>query len=353
MRKCQQCWARWLAHSPPWPVCLFVGHCREGCAMILGACMPTRMVELGLGVGEEEWGQRGVMWGSGHPRGARLLHHFAFHGGGVVNFHPALAPRRVPKSHFLGALLGLSEPPPDRGGQAERPRAGPHARAPATPPPRAQGRRGVTRGDKGPTPPPGASRLRCPGGARRISGLGTQGGPGSRLPLRAFSGEAREAGLGVCASDWERAEEREEKKEREKREEGGERWKKAPGPPSLPQGRGRSIAPPGSWRPWGCGGARGAAGTPPSPGSRLRGAKPFGSLPPLPSPFPPLPPPSLLPSFLLRACPGAGGGLSLQSAFTPADAGLPPAPDPPAPAASWPPPAPLGQVRQRCRPLRM
>lgn len=103
----------------------------------------------------------------------------------MVNLHPSQTPRGAPEGHFLGALLALSEPPPAGGGQAERPRAGPHARAPATPPPRAQGRRGVTRGDKGPTPAPGASRLRWPGGARRISGLGARGG--ARLPV-AFKG---------------------------------------------------------------------------------------------------------------------------------------------------------------------
>lgn len=98
----------------------------------------------------------------------------------MVNLHPSQAPRGAPEGHFLGALLALSEPPPAGGGQAERPRAGPHARAPATPPPRAQGRRGVTRGDKGPTPAPGASRLRWPGGC--APHFGARGAGGSPAP---------------------------------------------------------------------------------------------------------------------------------------------------------------------------
>lgn len=129
-------------------------------------------------------------------------------------------------------------------------------------------------------------------------GSGRGGEPGSRLPLRAFSGEARGAGLGVCASDWERAGEREEKKESEKREEGGERWKKATqDPPPSPKAGAAPSHLPAAGGLGGAEGRGGAAGTPPSPGSRLRGAKPFGSLPPPPLFFP-SPPSSLPPSFL-------------------------------------------------------
>lgn len=60
--------------QPPRPVCLSVGHCRAGCAVVLGARTPIRTAELGLGVGEERWGavERDV-----GPRGTPTVHGFS------------------------------------------------------------------------------------------------------------------------------------------------------------------------------------------------------------------------------------------------------------------------------------
>lgn len=107
--------------------------------------------------------------------------------------------------------------------------------------------------------------------------------------------------------------------------------KSHPGPPSLPQGRGRPIAPPGSRRPWGCGGARGGCGDP-----SIAGVPPAGSetlrLSPPPSPLLSLPsllPPSFLPSFS-GLVPGREGGsaCSPPSRLPTLGSLLPPTPPP-------------------------
>lgn len=158
-------------------------------------------------------------------------------------------------------------------------------------------------------------------------------------------GEWSGAGLGACRAAGERGKRR--RKREKEREEGGEWWKKLPGTPFLPRAGAGAPGVPSPRPPRGCGGERGAGGPPLRPsiaGVPLAGSEILRLSPS----FPPLPPPSLLPSFLLQAWPGEGGGLCLQSAFTPArpgDAGLPPAPRPPPRDPSGrprPPPAPPG-----------
>lgn len=107
--------------------------------------------------------------------------------------------------------------------------------------------------------------------------------------------------------------------------------------PIPPQGRGRRPRAPQPRPPRGRGGERGAGGTslrPSIAGVPLVGSETLRLSPS----FPPLPPPSLLPSFLLQAWPGREGGSAcslpsrLPARATPGSR-LPPAAPPAAPRA--------------------
>lgn len=254
------------------------------------------------------------------------------------------------------------------GARQKRPQAGPHTPVP-TPPPVRQGHGdvgGVTRGDKAPTPlRPAARRGPSVQGARHFADRGGGSGEGGGiffggvclLASTPCPGLAARAGLQVAFKgvfgggegsgaglDLERAvqlgrEGRGEERGRRSERREGSGGKSRPGPPSSP---GPGPAPPGSPAPGRPGGAEGSGrptGPPCAPaslGSRLRGAKPFGSPPPS---LPSLLPPSFLPSFS-RLGPGREGGsacslLSRLPAWATPGSRLPP----PGPSGS-PPAAP-------------
>lgn len=173
---------------------------------------------------------------------------------------------------------------------------------------------------------------------------------GSRLPLRAFLGEARGAERGWTWSEpcnW--GEREEEKKEGEGARGGrGVVEKAARDPPSSPGPEPAPAGSPAPDRPGTCGGERGGRRDPPAPLHRRGPA--CGERNPSFSPPPSLPsllPPSFLPSFS-RLGPGREGGSAcslpsrLPARATPGSLLFPPRPPWPPPAAPQPPPAPLG-----------
>lgn len=269
----------------------------------------------------------------------------------------------VPKSHFSGMQGGGPSCPLFGGAKQKSPKPSP---MPVPLPPPCQGHgdaAGVTWGDKAPTPPPARGPL-ARGRARRWAGLLGEGGkiwiwgsggvcppspaplapgPGSRLPLRAFLGEARGAGLGVCVRlGARRREGRGEEREGEGRGGRGAVEKSHPGPPRPPPrpGAGAPGPPPAAL------GVRrgeegGAAGTP-SPAPLHRRGPACGernpwALPPL---FP-SPPSSLPPSFLPSPGLSRGGRGALPAvrlhACPPGRRWAPACPRPPPPSPANPP----------------